>query len=288
MFDFIHSWIPGLLHDWFSTYFADIDMILALAKAGPSDAVEGFPAVALWGAASNMATSVGVGIAASLVALFLFFELGQMFTRSDTKGLDGLYFIFMALFKVSVVILVCKNIPIIIGMCFQIASTATANVADGAFLTEELNKSIDLATPIKEAAEKVDGMGRFGPLLMGFVAKIATTIGSIGAELICKLRFVEIYVFTAIAPIPLCTLASKEYKNIGISYLKRLLALGLQGTFIVIVCGLYVAIVNAAMAPVVEGGDLMNMMSACAGYSILFVIALMQTGGWSKSLLQVS
>lgn len=287
MWDKLTDWIPDTLHGWFEAYFANIDSILELAKAGPSDAITGFPSTTLWEAATDMSNSVGVGIASTLVALFLFYELGQTFVRSDTKGLDGIYFILMAFFKVSVVIMICKNMSIIIGMCFQIASIATSNIANSS-LTTELDKTVDMATPIKEAVEKMDGMSRFGPLLFGFVAKIITAAGCIGAELICKLRFVEIYVFTAIAPIPLCTLASREYKNIGVAFIKRLLALGLQGTFIVIVCGLYVAIVNATMASIVENGDTMNMMAACAGYSFLFVIALMQTGGWSKSLLQVN
>ncbi len=105
----------------------------------------------------------------------------------------------------------------------------------------------------------------------------------------CQIRFIEIYVFTAVAPLPFCTFCNNEFKHIGIAFIKRLLALALQGVFISIVCIFYVQIVNASVGEIVDvGSNPTGVMFTMMGYSILLLIAVFQTGGWSKSLLQVN
>lgn len=127
---------------------------------------------------------------------------------------------------------------------------------------------------------------------MAFLVNGARLISFMLADVVCKMRLIEIYVFTAVAPIAISTLASKEYQNIGISFIKRLLALGLQGAFIVLVCSMYVTIVQATLNSMVSGGEVsglnIGMMVPLVGYAILLVITIFRTGGWAKSLLQVN
>ena len=70
------------------------------------------------------------------------------------------------------------------------------------------------------------------------------------------------------------------------------MALGLQGAFIVLVCSMYVTIVQATLNSMVSGGEVsglnIGMMVPLVGYAILLVITIFRTGGWAKSLLQVN
>ena len=82
--------------------------LVEIAKADPSTPVAGFPTAELWDTAVSISSSIGEGIAASLVGLFLMFELAAVFNRSDTKGWDGIYWILMAFLKVAVMAAICN------------------------------------------------------------------------------------------------------------------------------------------------------------------------------------
>lgn len=276
-----------------SGYFTNLQNIFELAQASPSEAINGFPSVRLWEASSSIAQSIGMGVASTIIALFLFFELASLFNRSDTKGWDGIYWIMMVFLKVAVLMTICRNMTVIIGMCFEITSQVTESIVNSTAWSGLNIESNNISqSMLAYYADK-----GFWDLLWGsvtaWIGKMANGICITLADIICKLRFIEIYVFNAVAPIAFCTFASKEYKNIGVSFIKRLLALGLQGAFIAIVCYMYVIIVNESFSSLIgiNGNDItdpISVMIQLIGYSLLMVIALFQTSGWSKSLLQVN
>ena len=55
---------------------------------------------------------------------------------------------------------------------------------------------------------------------------------------------IEIYVVTALGPIPLATMGSSEWRSTGQNYLKSLLALGFQAFLIMIVVGIYAVLIR--------------------------------------------
>ena len=63
-------------------------------------------------------------------------------------------------------------------------------------------------------------------------------------------RFFRLYIFTAIAPIPLSTFAGEPSQNIGRSFLKSYAAVCLEGAIIVLACIIFS--VFAASPPVVD------------------------------------
>lgn len=279
--------IPEQIAQKFAEYFQDITEIFELASKAPSESINGFPSVELWETAGRLAGSIGQGIAATLVALFLFFELASLFNRSDTKGWDGIYWILMAFLKVAVMLTVCKHMTLIINIIFQITS---AIVRDMGLSAENISNNEAMNTLIDNIQDYYEGQktgtqlfGLAQAWLIGFINHVCMILASI----VCKLRFIEIYVLVAIAPIPFCTFVSRDYKNIAISYIKRLMALGLQGAFIAIVCALYKSIVTASLGQIASS-DVDIAMVQLLGYSLMLIIAIFQTGGWSKSLLQVN
>lgn len=275
--------------DQFDNYFKSLDNIFTLAKASPMDAIPGFPSQELWNASSQLAVTIGAGVASTIVALFLFFELASLFNRSDTKGLDGIYWILMVFLKAAVAMALCKNMTVIIGACFEIVASMVDIIQKSDLFEDTMSQTIDIGSQLTEYYKDAGFWESLGSWIFSWLAKGCNWVCMTLAEIVCKLRFIEIYVFVAIAPVPFCTLINKEYKHIGIAYLKRLIALGLQGLFIAIVCFLYITIVNASVNNVVvtdDGG--IGAMFQMMGYSLLLIIAIFQTGGWSKSLVQVN
>lgn len=131
--------------------------------------------------------------------------------------------------------------------------------------------------------------GMLGTYICVLIASFGASICSTLAKLILMIRFIEIYIFTAMAPLAFATLPSQEYSGIGKNFIKRMFALALQGVMIVIACSIYLTILNALMANGVDSIVSNPMLGSITllGYNLLLVIVLFQTGGWSKQLLQV-
>ena len=63
-------------------------------------------------------------------------------------------------------------------------------------------------------------------------------------------RFFKLYMYTAIAPIPLSTFAGQPTQNVGISFLKGYAAVCLEGAIIVLACIIFTKF--ASTPPVVD------------------------------------
>ncbi|WP_276930773.1 type IV secretion system protein [Faecalibaculum rodentium] len=283
----------GYIGEVVSNFDMGLTNLVEIAQTDPSAPVTGFPTAELWETSVSISNSIGNGIAASLVGLFLMFELASVFNRSDTKGWDGIYWILMAFLKVAVMAAICNNMSLIITIVFSISSSVINDVG-GAGSIEEATKNLE--TIAKSLVDYYKDQSFFTVIMgaiMAFIVDFARMISFMLADVACKMRLIEIYVFTAMAPIAISTMASKEYQNIGISFIKRLLALGLQGAFIVLVCAMYVTIVQATLNSLVsESGQVsglnIGMLIPLVGYAVLLVITIFRTGGWAKSLLQVN
>ncbi|MBQ0065945.1 MAG: type IV secretion system protein [Firmicutes bacterium] len=274
---------------FFTGYFASIDDIIALAGSTPWSTRGGvsFPASTLWAAAQNFQQNVVVGVASALVSLFLFFELVELMTRSNIRGLDGLQCILMAFLKMAISLAVIKNMDVIIGACFQITNLLAQQT--GALLNSGTSiGGEEIASAITDYynGEDISFWTKLGAFLTAFLISLVNNVAFTLVKIICQLRFVEIYIFMAVAPIPFSTFVSQEYKQMGVNFVKRMFALGLQGVFICIICYFYAVIVNQTVGSITIGDGAISPMFTMLGYSLLLVIAAFQTGGWSKQLLQ--
>lgn len=270
---------------FYNGYFNGLSGISDLAKMTPQE----FNAD-LWNAVGTN-SPIGkamVAMASILASLFLCIELISLFNRSGTKGLDGLYWVVMTFLKMMMALLLCRNMTIIIGACFQISNDIITNMGD-VFSQEVPTASISTAieNALKDNGNLWDLLAYW---LLAFLGWAVNNISIALVQVICTLRFIEIYVFTAVSSLAFSTFISKQFNSIGIKHLKRLIALGLQGVFIVIICYMYVVLINGAFPAdfVVPKEQLIGKMFELIGYSILLIIACFQTGGWSKSLLEVN
>lgn len=98
---------------------------------------------------------------------------------------------------------------------------------------------------------------------VGFIESIPLwAVGLIGSVIIKVLafimilsvygRFFKMYMYTAIAPIPLSTIAGEPTQNIGKSFIKSFCAVCLEGAIVVLACIIYSAF--ASSPPVVSSG----------------------------------
>ena len=93
-------------------------------------------------------------------------------------------------------------------------------------------------------------------------------------------RMVEIYIYCSVGAIPFATMTSREWGQMGNNYLRGLVALGLQGFFIM-VC---IAIYSALIAGIGAAPNIHKAIWSCAGYTLLLCFSLFKTSSISRSI----
>ena len=93
-------------------------------------------------------------------------------------------------------------------------------------------------------------------------------------------RMIEIYLVTSVAPIPLATMANRDWGQMGQNYLRSLLALGFQA-FLIVVC---VAIYAVLIQTIAVDSDVIKAIWTCIGYTVLLCFTLFKTSSLSKSI----
>ena len=89
-------------------------------------------------------------------------------------------------------------------------------------------------------------------------------------------RFFKLYMYTAIAPVPLSSFAGETTQNIGKSFLKSYIAVCLEGAIIVLACIIFSAF--ATSPPVVDtNAEAINMVCKYVGELIFNMLVLVGT-----------
>ena len=143
--------------------------------------------------------------------------------------------------------------------------------------------SIDFAAVLGDVAAQLETMEigeLFGLLVETMLLKITMPVLSFCVMLVLIGRMIEIYIYCSVGAIPFATMANRDWGQMGNNYLRGLVALGLQGFFIMICVAIYAVLVG-------QIGSADNIHIAiwqCAGYTVLLCFSLFKTGAVSKSI----
>lgn len=143
--------------------------------------------------------------------------------------------------------------------------------------------SIDFAAALGDVAAQLETMEigeLFGLLVETMLLKITMPVLSFCVMLVLIGRMIEIYIYCSVGAIPFATMANRDWGQMGNNYLRGLVALGLQGFFIMICVAIYAVLVG-------QIGSADNIHIAiwqCAGYTVLLCFSLFKTGAVSKSI----
>ena len=99
------------------------------------------------------------------------------------------------------------------------------------------NTSIQFSTALGNLTTQLQTMGigeLFGLLVETVLIRITTPILSLCVMLVLVGRMVEIYIYCSVGAIPFATMTNREWGQMGNNYLRGLVALGLQGFFIMV------------------------------------------------------
>lgn len=227
----------------------------------------------------TLSDNVIVPIAGIILTFVLCYELISMIVEKNNMHDFDTFNIFKWIFKVFVAVYLVTNTFNIVMAVFDLAQYVVQN-SSGII---QGSASIDIDAMLGDFAPSLEAMGMgelFGLLVETFLLKAATPILSICISLVLVGRMIEIYIYCSVGAIPFATMTNREWGQMGNNYLRGLVALGLQGFFIMVCVAIYTVLVGQ----LTSAENIHLAIWSCAGYTMLLCFSLFKTGAISKSI----
>ena len=227
----------------------------------------------------NLSNNVILPLAGAILAVVMTLELIELITdRNNLNDVDTWMF-FKWVFKSAAAVLIVSNTWTIVMGIFD-AAQSVVNGAAGVMIG---NTSIDISSVVTDLESRLIEMD-VGPLLglwfQSLFVGICTWAITICIFIVIYGRMIEVYLVTSVAPIPMATMANREWGQMGQNYLRTLLALGFQA-FLIMVC---VAIYSVLVQNISVSTDISTAIWTCMGYTVLLCFCLFKTSSLARSV----
>ena len=227
----------------------------------------------------TLSDNVILPIAGVILAFVMTLELIQLITDKNNMHDVDTWMFFKWIFKTACAVLIVTNTWNIVMGVFDVAQSVV-NSASGIIVSDTSIALTDNIANFEARLMEMDIGPLLGLWLQSSIIGISMWVMGVCIFLICYGRMIEIYCVTSLAPVPMATMANREWGQMGQNYLRSLFALGFQG-FLIIVC---VAIYAVLIQNIVIETDITAAIWTCMGYTVLLCFTLFKTGSLSKSL----
>ena len=260
------NWIVGNLQNALDTWNGKLSEIYTLVTQSPSS----FKGGTIWEIIVNIN---GALQAVGLALLVLFFVIGVVRTCtnfSELKRPEQALKLFLR-FAIAKGI-VTYGLDLMLAVFKIIQGIVTTIMSKTSF------QASSMALP-QEIIDAVNNCGFFESIPLWAVTILGglfVTVLSFILILTVYGRFFKLYMYTAIAPVPLSSFAGETTQNIGKSFLKSYIAVCLEGAIIVLACIIFSEF--ATSPPVVAAGaEPVNMVWKYVGELIFNMLVLVGT-----------
>ena len=280
--DGIADWIKGMLIDAimasFTSMFESVNNQVTDIAVQVGQTPGGWnPGV--FAMVRTLSETVVLPIAGIILTFVMCYELIQLIIEKNNLHEFDTFNIYKWIFKTFIAVFILTNTFNIVMGIFDIAQNAV-NQSAGIITGELTLGNADMMAAI-EAQLNTMGIGELlGLFLEMQIVGLCMSIMAIIIFIVVVGRMIEIYLVVSIAPIPLSTMANREWGQMGNNYLKSLFALAFQGFLIMVCVGIYAVLVSF----IATAANIHGAIWTVAGYTALLCFMLIKSGGLSKGL----
>lgn len=282
LFDFITEWLKqGLIEAItvkYSNIFESVNQQVGDVAAQVGQTPQGWNS-GVFSMIQTLSETVVLPIAGMILTFVLCYELITMIIEKNNMADFDTFNIYKWIFKTFVAVYILSNAFTIVMGIFELAQTVvngSAGIISGSLDVSAAGAVADMQAQL-EAMHWLELLGLW--LEMNIIDLCMSAL-SICIFIIVYGRMIEIYLTVSVAPIPLSTMANREWGQMGNNYLKALFALGFQG-FLIMIC---IAIYSVLIQGIGSAASVHAAIWGIAGYTVLLCFTLFKTGGLSKSI----
>lgn len=237
--------------------------------------------IELYGYVKTIMENVVMPVAYVILALFFMIELYKASQKVEGIGGGsslGAEVVFRAMFKMALCKIAVDSSLLFMEAIYSVFQQITTGISSTLTGGPGIDPGIDL-NAINNHIDSLGLGGQIGMFVELFIVRQGVIIIFALVKVICIGRFIEIYMYVAISPIPIATFPSEDLSQIGKNFLKSFAAVCLQGTLIYLILTFF---------PVILSDNLLNENSAPFDlllYSLVLILAVFGANRYAKSML---
>ena len=264
------NWIAENLNNAFSTWNGKLTELWGLVTTSP----QSFKGGAVWGVMQSLHSAM-VGIGYALIVLFFAISLfkNTMNFHELKRPEAALHYLIRF---VAAKALVGYGMDIMLNI-FSICNGVVSDMAAG--MGGISQAMVTLPGEMQSAIENVGFLASIPLWLVTILGSLFITVLSFVMILTVYGRFFRLYMYTALAPLPLASFAGESTQSVGISFVKSYIGVCLEGAVIVLACIIYSAFVST---PTVTGGEPTTMVWSYLAETVFNTLP--HTGGFMERL----
>ena len=282
LWDKVTEWLKELLIGSIMSNFTGLFDNVNRQVAGIADNVGATPQAwngGVFGMIRNLSDNVILPIAGVILALVATLELIQMIVdRNNMHDMDT-FMLAKWVFKTACAVVIVTNTWNIVMAVFDVAQSVVGR-ASGLVIADTDIRIDSVIVGLEAKLAEMELGALFGLWVQSMFVGFTMWALAICIFIITYGRMIEIYLVTSVAPIPMATMANREWGQMGQNYLRSLFALGFQA-FLIIIC---VAIYAILVRGIAVESDVSTAIWTCMGYTVLLCFTLFKTSSLARSI----
>ena len=282
LWDKVTEWLKDLLIGSIMSNLTGLFDNVNRQVAGIADNVGATPQAwngGVFGMIRNLSDNVILPIAGVILALVATLELIQMIVdRNNMHDMDT-FMLAKWVFKTACAVVIVTNTWNIVMAVFDVAQSVVSR-ASGLVIADTDIRIDSVIVGLEAKLAEMELGALFGLWVQSMFVGFTMWALAICIFIITYGRMIEIYLVTSVAPIPMATMANREWGQMGQNYLRGLFALGFQA-FLIIIC---VAIYAILVRGIAVESDVSTAIWTCMGYTVLLCFTLFKTSSLARSI----
>ena len=282
LWDKVTEWLKELLIGSIMSNLTGLFDNVNRQVAGIADNVGATPQAwngGVFGMIRNLSDNVILPIAGVILALVATLELIQMIVdRNNMHDMDT-FMLAKWVFKTACAVVIVTNTWNIVMAVFDVAQSVVSR-ASGLVIADTDIRIDSVIVGLEAKLAEMELGTLFGLWVQSMFVGFTMWALAICIFIITYGRMIEIYLVTSVAPIPMATMANREWGQMGQNYLRSLFALGFQA-FLIIIC---VAIYAVLVRGIAVESDVSTAIWTCMGYTVLLCFTLFKTSSLARSI----
>ena len=234
------NWIMDNINNAFATWNSKLTELWALVSMSP----QAFKGGAIWGVMRSIHSgmlAIGYGLLILFFAMGLFKNTANFHELKRPEAAIGYLIRFVAAKT-----LVGYSMDIMLKV-FEICNGVVSQVAGS--MGGISQAMVSLPAQIRTEINNIGFLASIPLWLVTILGSLFITVLSFILILTVYGRFFRLYMYTALAPLPLSTLAGDSTQSVGITFIKTYIGVCMEGAVIVLACVIYAGFVTTPSVP---------------------------------------
>ncbi len=223
-------------------------------------------------------------LALAILSIFILLEFQKISLKVEGAG-GAPTLGFEMIIKAFIKFVICYNVVLRVQDILDAIIIITGNLT--ARIVEVGNDGMlrEVSSIVRNAVNALSWWEQLVVLIVMSILFLVSLVVRVLIQVTVYLRFLELYIYCAMAPIPTSAMPSQEFSTMTKNFFKNFAASGLQASFIalmlVIYPALFLRIVNEF------GTGIWSLILALSIYMIAMLLSINKTKTWAKSILSV-